>query len=185
MQFKSERLYFREFTEQDFHLFYSVFSNEQVMKYTYYNRYNCEEDLLPYFKQVLENNITTEKRKAFEFAVFLLSDDSFIGFADIEIYIMNNYGGCGEIGYLIIPNFWGNGYAVEIANSLIDICFKDIHLHRVTASCNSNNLKSERVMKKVGMQNEGEARKARFKNDQWENEQHYSILIEEWEESRK
>ena len=183
MKFRSERLIYREFTESDFHLFYSVFSDEQVMKYALLEKFNCEEDILPYFKKVLKNNNTLENRKAFEFGVFLTSDESFIGFADVEIHNLNNFGGCGEIGYFLLPSYWGNGYATEIANSLIEICFKHINLHRVAARCNSNNLQSERIMKKVGMVKEGEFRKVRLKNGQWENEKHYSILNEDWEHS--
>jgi ribosomal-protein-alanine N-acetyltransferase len=153
------------------------------MKYALIDKYKCEEDILPYFKEVLENNVTVENRKAVEFAVFLASDGSFIGFADIDIHNLKKFGGCGEIGYFIMPSFWGNGYATEIAKSLTAICFKYINLHRVTGRCNANNLQSERVMKKVGMLKEGEFRRVRFKNDQWVNEQHYSILDEEWEES--
>ncbi len=183
MKFRSERLVYREFTENDFHLFFSVFSNEQVMKYTLIDKFGREEDILPYFKKVLKNNITFENRKAYEFAVFLASNGSFTGFADIEIHNLNNFGGCGEIGYLLIPSFWGNGYATEIANSLVGICFKRLNLHRVAARCNANNLQSERVMKKVGMVREGEFRKVRLKNGKWENELHYSILVEEWEQN--
>lgn len=39
-------------------------------------------------------------------------------------------------------------------------------------------------MKKAGMLKEGELRKVRFKNSRWDNEQHYSILMEEWEKLR-
>lgn len=180
MNYKSERLTFREFKEDDFNLFYSLFSNEQVMKYTLLNRYSCEEDLQPYFQNVLKNNTTTQNREAYEFAVFLSSDDSFIGMADIEINYQNACGGCGEIGYLVLPPFWGNGYATEMANKLIEISFKDIKLHRISASCNVNNVQSRRIMEKAGMIKEGEIRKVRFKNGVWNNEYRYGILAEEW-----
>ncbi|CUH97792.1 hypothetical protein P22_3938 [Propionispora sp. 2/2-37] len=183
MKYKSERLYFKEFSKDEFDLFYSVFSNEQVMKYALIDKYESEKDILPYFNEVLENNTTYINRKAFEFAIYLSSDDSFVGFAGIEVHSKNTLGGCGEIGYFLLPMFWGNGYATEIAKMLIGICFKHINLHRVSARCNSNNLQSERVMKKIGMVKEGELRKVRFKNNQWENEKHYSILIEEWEKT--
>jgi ribosomal-protein-alanine N-acetyltransferase len=182
MRFRSERLIYREFTEDDLDLFYSVFSNEQVMRYAYIDKFDCKEDMLPYFKRVLRNSTAAEDRKAFEFAIFLSSDDSFIGFADIEIHNINSLGGCGEIGYFLLPEFWGKGYATEIAGSFIELAFKHIHLHRVAARCNANNLKSEKIMKKAGMVKEGEFRKVRFKNGQWENEKHYSILIEDWKQ---
>lgn len=180
MNFKSERLLFKEFQESDFHLFFSVFSNEQVMKYALLDRFSCEEDILPYFTEVLDNNITVKNRKAYEFAVFLSSTDTFVGFADIVIHYQNSIATCGEIGYFLLPPFWGNGFATEISKTLIEFCFTELKLHKVTARCNANNLRSERVMKKAGMVKEGEFRKARFKNGQWDNELHYNILVEEW-----
>lgn len=180
MQYNSERLYLREFSQDEFALYYSVFSNEKVMKYAWIDKYQSEKDLLPCFIKLLANNSTYINRQAFEFAVYLSSDDSFIGFACIEIHNKNTAGGCGELGYFLLPEFWGQGYATEIAKMLIDISFKDIKLHRVSARCNSNNLKSEKVMQKIGMTKEGELRKIRFKNNQWDNEQQYSILIEDW-----
>ncbi len=182
MKYSSERLLFREFKENDFSLFYSLFSDEKVMKYALMDRYDNEEKALFDFKRILKNNYAAIKRKAYEFAIFSATNNCFIGYGDIEIQMMNELGGCGEIGYFIMPEHWGNGYATEIANSLIKIGFKYIKLHRITASCNSNNLKSENVMKKVGMQKEGEFRKVRYKSGMWCDEQHYSILSEECEE---
>lgn len=182
MRFQSERFVYREFTEEDFDRFYSIFSNEQVMKYAYMDCCSCKEEVLPYFKQILENNITVNDRKAYEFAVHLKSDGSFIGIADIMVYKSNQFGGCGEIGYFLLPDYWGRGYASEMASALIGISFKYLNFHRIAATCNCNNHKSEGIMKKVGMTLEGEARKVRFKDGQWVNELQYSILKEEWKD---
>lgn len=183
MEIFSKRLLLREFTESDFHLFFSVFSNEQIMKYALMDQVHQEEELAAYFKKVMQNNITVKNRPCYEFAVFSVLDERFIGFADVEILSRNQFGGSAEIGYFLLPGFWGNGYATEIANTLTEFCFLGLHLHRVTARCNANNLSSEKVMKKSGMVQEGEFRKARYKNGQWVNEKHYSILKEEWEET--
>ncbi len=180
MKYDSERLIFKEFREEDFDLFYSVFSNEDVMKYALLDRYTCKEDIIPYFRKLLDNNKMVQNRENYAYAVYLRSNGEFIGFADIEVHNQNIYGGCGEIGYFLLPKFWGNGFATEIANMLLKICFNQLKLHRVCASCNSNNLRSEQIMKKIGMIKEGLFRKARFKNGNWDDELKYSILVEEW-----
>ncbi|MCX7711423.1 MAG: GNAT family N-acetyltransferase [Clostridia bacterium] len=182
MHFTSERLVFRELREEDFHLFYSVFSNEQVMKYALMDRVATEEELRPYFDQILKNNQTFENREGYEYAVLSAIDGSFIGVADIMILLQNMRPTGGEIGYFLLPAFWGKGYATEIASKLTEICFSNLKLHRVVARCNANNLQSEKIMKKVGMKKEGELRKARFKDGRWDNELHYSILAEEWKQ---
>ncbi|MEN2775524.1 GNAT family protein [Acetivibrio clariflavus] len=75
----------------------------------------------------------------------------------------------------------GNGFATEMASKLIEICFKDIKLHKVSASCNVNNVQSRKGMEKVGKIKEGELRKVRFRNGVKVNEYKYGILYEEWE----
>ncbi len=183
MRFTSERLLFRSFAENDFGLFYSLFSNARVMRYAFWDRYESEDALRPYFAEVMENNRATAGRKAYEFAVFLLESGTFIGAADIEISIQNAQGGCGEIGYFLLPEYWGKGYATETAKAMTAFAFRHVKLHRVKASCNSGNLESEKVLLKAGMIKEGEFRKARYKDGQWADEKHYSILIDEWDGS--
>lgn len=183
MEFQSERLLFREFGTDDYHLFSSVFSDENIMEYAYMDRITNEGDMLSYFSQVIENN-TAQKRSSYDFAVFLLSDGSFIGFADILIRYHFSLVKHGEIGYFLLPEFWGKGFATEIAGILTEICFNDLKMHKVIASCNANNPQSEKVMIKIGMAKEGEFRKERYKNGRWDNELRYGILVEEWEEKR-
>jgi ribosomal-protein-alanine N-acetyltransferase len=183
MEFSSQRLLIRDFTEGDFSLFCSVFTDGQVMRYTYKDCFCSPQDCRAYFDSALRNAGETESRKRYEFAVFTLSDGHFIGFADAEIYLRNAAGGVGEIGYLLLPDAWGQGYATEIARTLIGFCFTSLGLHRVEAHCNANNACSENVMKKAGMTWEGESRKVRFKEGRWDNEKSYAILKEEWLEN--
>lgn len=184
MGLQSDRLIFREFQENDFQLFYSVFSDEQVMQYAWIDRYEREEEAWAYFWKILRNNVAGVDRQAMEFAVFFAENNEFIGFADIEIHQKNEAGGCGEIGYFLLPPYWGLGYATEIARTLLEIGFEKLGLHRMTARCNANNIKSEKIMQKVGMLKEGEFRKARFKNGRWDDELHYGILVEKWREHK-
>ena len=74
-----------------------------------------------------------------------------------------------------------HSYATEISKTLLDIGFRDLGLHRISARCNANNSRSESVMKKIGMVKEGEIRKDRFKDGHWDNELLYGIIKPEWE----
>ncbi|MCX8132161.1 MAG: GNAT family N-acetyltransferase [Clostridia bacterium] len=180
MQFKSPRLILKEFQENDFHLLYSVMSDENIMKYAFLCQVSCEEELKPYFEEILKNNSTVDSRKAYEFAVYSSQDLNFIGVADIIMNYQNSIATSAEIGYFLLAPFWGKGFATEIANTLLEICFLNLKLHRVVASCNVRNKQSEKVMKKIGMIKEGEFREARYKNGQWDNELRYGILAKEW-----
>lgn len=180
MEYRSERLVFRAFGEKDFDLFYSVFSDRDVMRYALIDAYDTKEEIRPYFDTVLKNNETTEDRRVYEYAVCMASSGDFIGFGDIEILVQKEGGGSGEIGYFILPAHWGQGYATEIAHALLDICLTHLGLHRVCARCNANNTQSERVMQKIGMTKAGVLRQVRYKEGRWDDEIWYDILGDEW-----
>jgi len=56
-----------------------------------------------------------------------------------------------EIGYDIVPEYWGRGYATEAARALIEWAFTQPGVKRVTAECLSDNAASIRVLEKAGM----------------------------------
>jgi Acetyltransferases, including N-acetylases of ribosomal proteins len=180
MVLTSNRLIFREFEVADYNYYCSIFSNEQVMKYAYYDCMRNNEELFRGFSEVIDLNKVKHNRREYDFAVFRKDDNIFIGTALILVSYRGDIPLNGEIGYFLIPDFWGMGYATEIANAMTGYCFEKLNLHRVIASCNVNNPNSEKIMKKIGMQKEGEFRKARFKDGHWDNELKYGILKEEW-----
>lgn len=59
--------------------------------------------------------------------------------------------GTVEIGYDIVPNYQGYGYATEMAQAMIHWAFCQSNVNRVTAECFIVNRPSVRVLEKVGM----------------------------------
>lgn len=180
MTINTERLILREYSNEDFPLFCSVYSDDEIMKFAYANKYKTENELSSYFNKVLSDYNKTENRDACEFAVIEKNSSNYLGSADIYIQMKNSCGGLGEIGYFLLQTSWGQGYATEIATALTSFCFNELKFHKVCASCNALNTNSENVMKKIGMTKEGVIRKARYKNEQWYDEIRYGILFEEW-----
>lgn len=68
---------------------------------------------------------------------------------------INTDNDAGEIGYVLNPDFWGKGYAVEAARRVIEFGFEELSLHRIEARFMQGNERSLRVMEKLGMQFEG------------------------------
>ena len=59
--------------------------------------------------------------------------------------------GMVEIGYNIIPEYQGQGYATEMAHRLITWAFQTQGIKVITAECLNDNIGSIRVLEKVGM----------------------------------
>jgi RimJ/RimL family protein N-acetyltransferase len=59
-----------------------------------------------------------------------------------------------EIGWHFHPDFWGSGYATEAASAVLQRGF-DGGLERIVAVTNPENLPSQRVCTRIGMQHQG------------------------------
>ena len=88
-----------------------------------------------------------------------------------------------EVGWGILPQEWGKGYATEAARRLLDYAFIELNAHRVVAFCHVSNAASERVMCKLGMKQDGHLRETRWWKDDWVDELVYSILERDWKQA--
>ncbi len=57
--------------------------------------------------------------------------------------------GCIELGYAVLPSFWGRGYATEMAIALRDLA-RSLKLTGVVALTRTTNAPSRRVLEKAG-----------------------------------
>ncbi len=55
-----------------------------------------------------------------------------------------------EIGFVLNPEFWGQGIMPEVVERVLKHCFEDLMLERVWVGHFDDNLKSKRVIEKVG-----------------------------------
>ena len=68
----------------------------------------------------------------------------------------------GEIGYVLHPDYWGQGLATEALKRMIEFGFQDLQLHRLECRFMDENTASRRVAEKCGMKFEGWMRDALF-----------------------
>jgi len=63
------------------------------------------------------------------------------------------------IGYVICRPEWGQGFATEAAQCVVDLAFEHFGVWRVWATCAPQNPASRHVLEKVGMLHEGVLRR--------------------------
>ncbi|SDI80660.1 Protein N-acetyltransferase, RimJ/RimL family [Pseudomonas flavescens] len=61
-----------------------------------------------------------------------------------------------EIGWRLLPDHWGQGYAQEAARAALDCAFERLELPQVVAFTTTTNVPSQRVMQALGMQPSGD-----------------------------
>ncbi len=143
---KTDRLTMRICTAHSLSNWYSLQSDPDVIKYL--------GDGKPRDKQEIEKNLhkAINHFNQYNFSFFdVYKDDIFIGIAGLFHLEFNEVNKDIEIGYVLHKNFWGKGYATELAKKIIHYGLYEIKLKRLIACCNINNISSSKVMLKCGM----------------------------------
>lgn len=80
------------------------------------------------------------------------ADGAFIGFAGLSIPgVALPFSPCVEIGWRLAFPAWGRGYATEAATEALRFGFDRLGLERIVAFTANGNVRSRRVMERLGM----------------------------------
>lgn len=98
----------------------------------------------------------------------------------INLFSIDDVFGLAEVGFGIIPEHWGNGYASDGLRTLCSYAFEERGLHKVYGNAFATNAGSQRVMEKVGFQEEGILREEAIEDGRRVDMHRYGLLAEEW-----
>lgn len=85
-----------------------------------------------------------------------------------------------ELGYWLLPAYWGRGIMTEVLPVMIDHLFSQWQLHRLEAVVEEGNEASCRLAQRLGFTFEGVLRDAEVKRGQRISLHMYSLLRKEW-----
>ncbi len=137
-----------------------------------------EEEIGAFFQRTQELQML-DPRPAYLLAITLPADRRLIGLVTLKI--TNRELAQAELGYRLGADSWGQGYAAEAAQGLVDFGFATLGLHRIYALCHPDNAGSRRVMEKVGMRYEGHLREDwRYRDGTWRDSLLYATLVQDW-----
>ncbi|MEX0873927.1 MAG: GNAT family protein [Actinomycetota bacterium] len=85
-----------------------------------------------------------------------------------------------DIGYELAPDYWGQGLATEAVRAMVNFGFTELGVHRIWSWCLADNVRSVRVLEKLGMKLEGRKRENEFFKGRWWDTLLYGILEDEW-----
>jgi len=150
--FKSQRLGFRNWTDNDLKDLEEINSDPEVMEF-FPNILSKKEteDLL---QRLIKHY---EDRKYTYFATEILETGELIGFIGLAYQTYKTeFTPATDIGWRLKKSAWGKGYATEGAKRCLEYAFNELKMNKIFSICTLNNSKSENVMKKIGMIKKGE-----------------------------
>jgi len=149
-EFETDRLKLVPFTKDDYELFYKLFTNKDVMKYSRLSHLISEEENRKNFDR---RRRLQEKGFLFVWKIVLKETEAEIGRINIgSIYRISNR---LDMGYVMFPEYWRKGIMTEATTKLISYLFNEIELHKITATTNNNNIASKTLLHKLGFVQEG------------------------------
>jgi len=77
-------------------------------------------------------------------------------------------------------DYWGRGYGKESLRLLLDYCFRDLDLHRVSAESFEYNTAWRDLLKAVGFVKEGTAREYLYRDEKYWDKERYALLVDEY-----
>jgi RimJ/RimL family protein N-acetyltransferase len=60
--------------------------------------------------------------------------------------------GTAELGYALLPDFWGKGYGTEISQRMLELAYSIPRLHTLEAYIHPDNTASQHILEKCGFQ---------------------------------
>lgn len=175
VEMETDRLYLREFQEDDWGAVHKYASLEQVSRNQPWGP-NTIEETKAFVEEALADSKKTPRTR-YIFAIVLKEHQELIG--AVEINIRSTANKSGEIGYIVNPDYWGKGVATEAASMMIDFGFNELVLHRIYATCAPENEGSQKVLEKLGMRFEGRMRDHILLKEGCRDSNLFSILAED------
>ena len=104
-------------------------------------------------------NFVKEKqisKKEFLYGIFIKENSHLTHIGNIKIDPVNKRHGLGEYGIMMgDSDEWGKGYAKEASEIVIDHCFRELRLRKITLGVVEDNSAALNLYKKLGFSTEG------------------------------
>jgi ribosomal-protein-alanine N-acetyltransferase len=159
--FHTTRLLLRPFEESDLDNVYLGLSHPKVIKYygVHYLSRESAKTQMTWFQE-LERNGT-----GMWWAV--CSPDNAVFYGAGGLNGLNAVHKKAEIGFWLLPEYWGGGIMKEILPLIIEYGFNTMGLHRIEGLVETGNLNCKRALESLDFVHEGTMRECEIKNGQW------------------
>lgn len=85
-----------------------------------------------------------------------------------------------EIGYVLGPSHWRQGFATEALQAVCRYAFEEIGIRRIEAEARPDNVASNELPASLGFTREGRLRQRWVAKDETYDTNIYGLLVEDW-----
>lgn len=146
---ETKRLLLRQIATDDVNEVLELRGNPETMKYIPRPLAKTAEDALVHIKMIDDKIINNE---GINWAITLKGTTKLIGI--IGHYRIQPENHRCEIGYMILPQYNGQGIVTEAIKVVLAYGFDDLQMHSIEAVIDPDNIASERVLQKNGFTKE-------------------------------
>lgn len=148
--FETPRLILRQFTEADAPLILSLNGDPEVVKYLHEPTLKTVE----HAAQIINDIILPQyKNNLGRWAIHVKEGMDFIGWCGLKYRPDIDE---TDLGYRLMQNAWGKGFATEAAQHTLDHGLNTLKLKLITGRAHTENMASIKVLEKIGMDYIGE-----------------------------
>ncbi len=147
--FETDRLILDKIQTSDQENIFKGLSHPRVIRYygVQYSSFEETQEQMNWYTNLEKSN------SGLWWAIRLRESDEFCG--AIGINDQHPEFNKAEIGFWLLPQYWGKSIIAEAANTIIPFLFEHKGLHRIEAYVEAGNNKSARLLKKLGFKFEG------------------------------
>lgn len=167
----TSRLILRELNDYDLDSFVDIFSRGEVTRYYGREAVKSPDEAHEILQKMMSS--FTEKR-GIRWGIECKETKQLIG--TIGYHLWSPMHKRAEVGYELHPDNWNKGYATEAIGAVLSYGFQEMDLNRISAIVYIENQASNRVLEKIGFQNEGIKREYMLQGDQFHDTYCYSLL---------
>lgn len=146
---ETDRLTLRRVTVNDVNEIFDLRSNKEVMKYIPRPIAKTLDDALDHINTI---NAMIDKNEGINWGISFRGSPKLVGI--IGHYRIQPHNHRAEVGYILNPEFHGQGIIPEAMKKVIAYGFNEMKLHSIEAVINPKNNASERVLQKSGFKKE-------------------------------
>jgi ribosomal-protein-alanine N-acetyltransferase len=166
----TERLLLRQICQDDIQNIYSALSNPAVIKYygVSFDSLKATEEQMIWFKNL------EETKTGIWWGICSKDNKIFYGAGGFNA--INNEHKKAEIGFWLLPEFWGNGFMQEAFPLICYYGFHHLKLNRIEGFVDDQNQNCKKAIEKMNFKLEGTMRACEFKNGKFLNLDIYAKL---------